>query len=207
MITSYAELPIGKFVEFTRIPYEGREEIDYMLDIVSLLSDKSVDELSTMPITEFSSLCAKTHFLQHLPETSRRRIEKVKLPGWNLIVTKGAKYMQTNQYVDFQNFIQQGNDAIVEQLSCILIPEGMKYCEGYDMAELQKAIAELPTQTALDVQAFFLRRSLNSIAATLTSLEWMSHFLKNGKEIRKMIREERKSLAAAFSQSGAGSTP
>lgn len=207
MITSYNELPIGKFVEFTHIPYEGREEVDYMLDIVSLLSDKTVDELSVMPITEFSSLCAKTHFLQHMPEVGHRRIEKVRLGSWNLRVTKGAKYMQTNQYVDFQNFIQQGNDAIVQQLSCILIPEGMKYCEGYDVADLQKAIAEMPTQTALDVQAFFLRRSLSSIVSTLISLEWTSHFLKNGKEIRTMIREERKHLQEAFRQSGAGSMP
>lgn len=207
MISNYNELPIGKFIEFTRIPYEGRDEVDYMLDIVSLLSGKSVDELAVMPIIEFSALCGKAQFLQQMPKVRGANIDKVKIGKWNLRVTKGARKMQTNQYVDFQTFIKQGNESLIQQLSCVLVPEGLRYGEGYDIAELQQDLAALPTQTALEIQAFFLRRSYRSIISILIYLGLISHLMgrKKGRKMRMEVKKAMESLNRISKLNGDGS--
>jgi hypothetical protein len=156
---------------------------------------------------EFSRLCGQIQFLNELPKAGRLRTHLINVDGWELTVTPSAAQMQTNQYVDFQTFTAQEGDHTIEQLSCLLVPVGHRYNEGYDMAALHKSLGLLPTQMVMDITAFFFSRSLLSIKATLTSLAWMSHFRRGGKEMRKMIREARRHLLQASRAAGDGSTP
>jgi hypothetical protein len=68
-------------------------------------------------------------------------------------------------------------------LTCFLVPEGKEYAKDYDIDKVVADIKDyLPIVTAYEMCAFFLRKYLASIMATLRFSESM---------MRKTLRRER----------------
>lgn len=173
IINNYGALPIGWWLRIQRIVRDDAlEEIDKQVRTIAELSRLTPDEVLRLPIAEYKRCVAAAEFLTHpIEEDRRRRPAKVyRLAGLELAVQDMEK-MTTAQYIDAQTFIAQGEDGIIPLISVFLVPKGHPYGEGYDVRQVQQAVADhLSTEAVFDMTAFFLRRSARSMMRTLRFL-------------------------------------
>ena len=173
MIDNYAALPLGLFLELDVINRSDAEDLDKQVSIIARLAGLDERDVLDLPLADYSALAAKTDFLRHEcpPATAPSRL----ISGdFVLVPTKDFTQITTAQYVDFQTFSKKGIDALPDLLSVLLIPEGHKYNDGYDIAKVKETVLELPLPAALGLSAFFFERLVASIQASLTSLEGVS---------------------------------
>lgn len=191
MIDNYNDLTVGKYQEI-RVLLNGEivDEYSTNIQLVSILSDMTEDEVLSLELTQYKALNQKLSFL--LQEPQKRMIANVyKIGGYELETMLAIDKMSVAQYVDYQTFVKDMDKFLVEMLSIFLIPKGHKYNEGYDIIEVQKAIRDnLSIVDAMSLSAFFLLWYQSLTKATLTSLikkvKKMKKKMKNPMEIQKM---------------------
>lgn len=193
MITDYNHLSIGKYLEIQKIAKDDIESIDKQVGFISVLTDMAEDDVLDLPIVEYKKLAEQSKFLA-VPMKVPQKIAKVYSIGeWELIPSFDIYKMTTAQYIDFQTFSKLGDDQLVNIMSCFLIPKGKKYNDGYDIAELQKAIRDfLPAPDCMALTAFFLNELKLSMKAMLIYCKMVVRFLKKDK--RKEMKEKIDSL-------------
>ena len=191
MIDNYNDLTVGKYQEIrTLLNGEVVDEYSTNIQLVSILSDMTEDEVLSLELTQYKALNQKLSFL--LQEPPKRMIANVyKIGGYELETMLAIDKMSVAQYVDYQTFVKDTDKFLVEMLSIFLIPKGHKYNEGYDIIEVQKAIRDnLSIVDAMSLSAFFLLWYQSLTKATLTSLikrvKKMKKKMKNPMEIQKM---------------------
>lgn len=112
---------------------KGIDEIDKNIGIVSILCDTDEDEISSLPITEFSKLVEQTAFLNKMPRVEIR--DKYVINGKKYNVFTNLKKMTTAQYIDFQTLQKNYNKNLKYLLAVFLIPENKEYGD-YDIDEV-----------------------------------------------------------------------
>lgn len=196
MIKSYNDLTVGKYQELRKLELDGLDALEQQVAILAVLNDMDEDEVFNMPLTEYQQLAKDMHFLDTQPVINTKHNPKtITIDGEEFNVVQDARELTAGQYIDYQHYL--GVDDFDGQLPNILtvfvIPKGKKYGEGYNMAELAKLFKDkMPIITALEISSFFLRQSLTSIKASLTSLRIkmrMTKMTTRDKEMRKMIQE------------------
>ncbi|MCM1502191.1 MAG: hypothetical protein NC115_05940 [Bacteroidales bacterium] len=172
MITSYKELPIGKYQRIMELCRdESIPQFDMQMSVFAILSDIPEEELLDMPIAEFKEIASKATFLEmDMPEMNGRKAASIyRLGKWELVPSLDIRKITTAQYVDFQTFCRE-DSRTAKMLSCFLIPKGCRYNDGYDITQVHKAIEDnMSIYDAAELSAFFLRKSLRSIKDILTS--------------------------------------
>ena len=191
MIDNYNDLTIGKYQEIQAVLNgEIVDEYATNIQLVSILSDMTEDEVGSMGLTEYKALNQKLVFLTEMP-VQKMVADKYKIGGFELDTMLAVDKMTVSQYVDYQTFIKEPDKYLVELLSIFLIPKGKKYNEGYDIIEVQKAIRDnLSIVDAMSLSAFFLFFYQSLTKATLTcltkKLKKMKRKMKDKEEIQKM---------------------
>lgn len=191
MIDNYNDLTVGKYQEIM-VVLNGKAVDEYATNIqlVSILSDMSEDDVLNLGLSEYKVLNQKLSFL--LVEPPKRMIaDMYKIGGFELETMLDVRKMTVAQYVDYQTFVKDVDKYLIEMLSVFLVPKGMKYNEGYDIVEVQRAIRDnLSIVDAMSLSAFFLLWSQSLIKATLTCLtkqmKKMKRTMKKPMEIQKM---------------------
>lgn len=170
MIDNYNNLPLGLFLDIDAILQSDAEEIDKQVRIIALLDDTTPEAILALPLNEYAAKAAATDFLCHdcPPVSAPSRVISGDLV---LIPTKDFTKITTAQYVDFQTFSKGGNQKLPELIAVLLVPEGHKYNDGYDVAQVVRVVRDLPLPEALGLNAFFFGQLVQSIQASLTSLE------------------------------------
>ena len=107
------------------------------------------------------------------------------------------------QYVDFHTFSKGFPQTLPEILSCFLVPDGKTYNNGYDPAEVQRALLAMPWPEAVSLSAFFFARFSASIADSLTSLDLARRMSKDPKK-RKVLERKIAEAEAALRRVGVG---
>lgn len=196
MIKTYNDLTVGKYQELRKLELDGLDALEQQVAILAVLNDMDEDEVFNMPLTEYQELAKDMHFLDTQPVINTKHNPKtITINGEEFDVVQDARDLTAGQYIDYQHYL--GVDDFDGQLPNILtvfvIPKGKKYGEGYNMAELAKLFKDkMPIITALEISSFFLRQSLTSIKASLTSLRLkmrMTKMTTRDKEMKKMIQE------------------
>ena len=196
MITNYKNLPIGKYLQILNITES--EPLEEMRNpaILSILDGRSVLELENLPIMEFSHLMHGGAFLLTPPATVKTR-KSYECGPFELVPVLDYKKITTAQYVDFQEMVKAAGDApaIVEVLSCLMVPAGHKYCDGYDPGEVRAAIREhMNTTDAVSLYSFFFERLLRLMRRLATSSKKALLRLPKRKETGPMVKEALKKL-------------
>lgn len=177
MITDYKHLPVGKYLDIIAIPRDT-EQLDYQVRVVAILNDMSDDDVLDLPLPRYKELAAAADFLTapvlkdgRNPFDGKNVPTSYTLGGQKMKLTVDPSKMTVAQYVDFQTFAKQDAPANLPLvLSCILVPEGKQYNEGYDVAEVHALIRDtFPVYDAFALSAFFLRKWLHLMRVTLTS--------------------------------------
>lgn len=184
MIDSYEKLTIGKYREILAL--EKEDDTTYGIQILSILSDIDEDDLMDMPLDEFTSMMAKTKFLyKEVNKIDYKHLGKtLTINGKKYRIIKDAKDMTAGQYIDYKSYITKENffDMLPYILTVFIVPDGCKYGNGYDTAELAKELNDnLDIRTALCIADFFLNQSRTSIKASLLYLKW---------RMKRMMRKE-----------------
>lgn len=165
MIDSYRELPIGKYLEICEIARdENVDPLTEQVKIISILTDESEEDILRLPIAEYKDMSRRLTFLSKAYDGETRIAKSYRIGGMELIPEKDLSKITTAQFIDFQTFSKEGERYYVEVLSTLMIPKGKKYNEGYDIANVHKAIREnLSVADVLSLSAFFLEKWLRSI--------------------------------------------
>ena len=158
IIDNYNKLSLGKYMEIQAVSrQEGLDDLDKQVQILSILTGVSEDEILHLPIQEYKDLVARSAFLDPENITYHQVAKKYILGGFELIPVRDYRKVETGQYIDFQTYAPNLDNHLVEFLSVILVPKGHRYNEGYDILEVQHAIREeMSVSDAVSMVAFFL---------------------------------------------------
>lgn len=164
MIESYKDLTLGAFMRLQAIP-DDIEPLDRQVAILAALSGCTDDDILRLPLDEYSRRVAASRFLEaDLPQRLPQRSYTV--GEFTLVPVQDFKHMTTAQFVDFKTFTDSaaGDDRALanltaELLSCMMVPKGRDYCDGYDPLEVQAALrGHLRADDAVALSAFFLAK-------------------------------------------------
>ena len=191
MITSYSNLPMGKYQRVIEALKQKEDAIDAHVEMLSILYDLTPEEVMNMPLEQYQELSFNCSFLmQPLPPVKGRICKEYKFGDMVLVPTTDIKKFSAAQYIDYQQMIQE-DGKLIELMSCLLVPKGCKYAQGYDIADVHKVIAEyMCVSDVMEMSAFFLRKLKNSISNTLSCLE-LDMTLSRDKDKRRMINLSR----------------
>jgi hypothetical protein len=197
MIKDYNTLSVGKYLQIHKVAKdEELTDIDKQVGIIAILADMAEDDVLDLPILEYQELAQQSKFLEKPMNVPKHIATTYTLDGWELVPTTDIRKMTTAQYIDFQTFSKEGEDKLIEVLSCFLIPKGKKYNDDYDILEVQKAIREyLTIPNCLALSAFFLSKFNKSIKGMLIYSKWIARMrLRKGKEKNQILMEIDKML-------------
>lgn len=181
MINNYKDLTLEKYIELYELDIHGMEEIDIQSNIISILSDMTVDEILELPLPEYRKLAQQTAFMTVAPQVKGRKISKVNINGKEYEVLDKIDKMTTGQYIDYQTYLKKNDVKMLPYiLSCLIIPKGEKYGDTDTIDDMK----QIKVEEALTISNFFMRKSLSSINATLRYLEFMM------KKKMKKVKEE-----------------
>jgi len=199
MIDNYDKLPIGKYQEIRQaIKDDSLDELQLQSTIISILTDKTVDEVLNMPLPEYSECVRKTAFLMTAPVFKAECPKTINLNGVKYNVIRNIDKLTAAQYIDYQTYMKSKDpdDKLADVLSLFIIPEGKTYNEGYDIGEVAQAISDyLPISVGTGICFFFRKKQIESLNYTLTYLGLMMKIWK-----RKVVTEEQKQLITEAEQ-------
>lgn len=195
MINSYESLPLEKYLQILDIP-KDLPEYDYKVKVLSVLSGMDEDSILDQPLLKTMKMAEEANFLTTpLPEGNGKQIaSSYRIGDLELIPAKNVRKWTTAQFVDFQTFISKNNPSNLPELySCILIPKGYTYNNGYDIADVHKAVSSyLPVTAARQLSAFFFRKFMDSSRSILTSSLPYLWIRRKNPEAKRMIAKIRK---------------
>ena len=188
MIDNYEALTLGRYMRINAVLESGGEEVDQQVQILAILADMSADDVLLLPLADYARMAAQSAFLRTPCKPTAIA------SGWrygDLVPTEDFRKINTAQYIDFQTFSKRFPASLPELLSVFLVPEGKAYNDGYDVADVQERVKELPLPVALGLSAFFLERFSASIEGMLTSLRGAALKAKGRRreEMQMKVRE------------------
>lgn len=170
IIDNHHDLPIGKYMECIDIAKSEIDGIDKATAILRVLTGWSEQDIENLSVVEYSALASGCGWLyEQVAVVDTKKQYKV---GEFILCPSDADSITTAQYIDFQTFVVDADKYIIEMLSALLVPKGMRYNAGYSIKDVQKSIRNyLPTDDAISLVAFFLAKCQQSIADTRLSLD------------------------------------
>lgn len=160
------------------------------VNIVALLSGRSIDELEALPITEFQKFLPALEFLKTEPETHYHKYNYT-INGREYNFKGKIHEISTAQYLDYRSYMDEEIKDVVKLMSAFLIPAGHEYNDGYDMELVQSDIADM-CWLDLRAAAFYFRLQLAAYILTLKSS--FRKTMKTAKAKKEEIRQVEESL-------------
>lgn len=208
MITSYKQLPVGLYLDICEASQDASmDELAKQVRILALLSGTTDDEILNMPIADYQRAVVASDFLQREYQPSGRCASSYKVGGYDLRPFADWTKMTAAQFIDYQTYAGKGTEPhIVEIVSVVLVPAGKKYGDGYDVADVQRAIRDnLSVADVLDIVAFFFSQYAAFLKDSLIYLKRRALKMKDGTEKETALKQVRL-MEARLQSLGGGST-
>lgn len=198
IVSDYRDITIGRYT-YDVIPViksaESLDPLDLQVSLIAALNGMTAQEVLNLPVPEYTQYALATKFLERPLDTSKagRIADKYALGDLILLPVRDFEKMTAGQFIDFQQLSGDVEQNAVALLSVYLVPDGKHYNDGYDIRDVQRAIADhLSVQDAFEILGFFFAKSLLLQADSLSSSKRMIRGLRN----RKVRRELRKKVEA-----------
>lgn len=186
MVKNWNELSIGRYNDLMRVAKnsDGGDDLRDLVEVIAVLSGLTTDEVTLLPLATFRQYSNDALFIYSpLPEADASKVNKrIKIGGYTLRACLESRYMNASQFIDFQTYARMDDDdnKTVGLLSCLLVPEGMKYADGYDVLDVQRAIREnLSIVDAQNYAAFFLQWFRGYCRGMLIYSRWILRRIKD----------------------------
>lgn len=179
---TWKDISIKKYLEIQDILNDAvTSDEDKAILIANTIYEQDITEL---PIPEYQKKMRDLAFVNEAPQNENLA---------NSYTVNGTKYksnanietIQANQFIDFQNYAKKQD--IIGCISCFFIPDGHKYNDGYDMANVKEDVGLLPI-TVANALAFFFK-SQYAILLVLSqrySLKQMKQMGMSKEKIKEM---------------------
>lgn len=180
MKTAWEQLTYFEFEQIAQIAAAEIPESYKTVHLLSILTGESVDDLESLPISQFIKLTKHLKFLDEEPQQIKHKNE-YKVNGRKYILQADVDKINTAQYLDYTTYIREGDTSTIKLASCFLIPEGHQYGDGYST---ERVLNDIGCMSFLDVRAlaFFLQHQY--AAYILILVDSMEREMKK-KRIRK----------------------
>lgn len=205
-IKSWNECPIGVYrqlVEIEKDPALG--EYERAVAKCAVLCGCDEQEIWDLPMAEASKLFERTAWTGSFDFDRKLKFKKLKVGKYTCRVNANMQEFTVGQYFDFTSYWNADRgDNLENLLTVFLIPEGKKYGQDYDIADLKEEITwNLPLPVAQSVCFFFLKESVSLIEASRIYLDWQIKRMerKASPEARKELQAKREQLTALLSSS------
>lgn len=188
MVDSWEDMSINQFIILNQTIQADIPETYKTVNIISVLTGLSVEEVERIPITVFAKLKNQLDFLNtEIPKVKHK--DKYNLNGRIYTLNADISSITTAQYIDYQTYIKENNP--IQMMSLWLIPEGHQYNDGYSM---EQVLLDIQDMCFLDVQsiAFFLQLQF------ATYILIMRDYFKKEMKKSKMDKKDIKKLATHF---------
>lgn len=173
--SSWADITIADYKRIQEILSSDADEMEKNVELLAVICDADTDDIWDMDIDTLSDLTDSLGWLKDFDESKIRKnqIDKVKLKSYTCNVMRDLSTFTVAQYVDFQNYWREDHERnLTKILSCFLVPDGQKYNEGYDIAELVNEIDEnMSICVAKSIYFFFVNSYITSMQDILKSLD------------------------------------
>ena len=149
--------------------------------MLSVLCDVDEDTIASLSTSEFVKLVNDSNFLSDMPKV--KITDTYVINGKVYKVFLSLKNMSVAQYIDFQTFYKDYDKYTRELLACFLIPEGKRYGEDYDIAEVITDIGNHMSIVDAHSILFFFVILYQSLTKTILNYSI--------KDMKKMMRKEK----------------
>jgi len=209
IIDNWRDLPLGTYLDILELQRTEQDELPRQAAVIAALTGMDAADVLQLPLAEYKRLRAASEFLGHeCPDDLLRTADRYGCPPFTLIPVKDFDKLTVAQYVDFQTFAKDPERHFPELLSVLLVPEGKRYCEGYDPKDVQHAIRGwLNVADALGLMARFFAWSSTSMRNSLDYSRVLAGAMPEGPEKATMLARIRETEAAISEAAGDGSLP
>ena len=206
MVNSFNQVSISLYKKLKEITEDlNKSELERSVEIVALLSDKTVDEVLHLPISEFNRLVAETSFLDHPKLEVRATPPKyIKIADQKFKLEIDVYKWDTARFIDFQTFIKEGSKPedrmFCNVLACMLVPEDKEYGKGYDPLEVAQLIEDnLDIITANQIFFYWERRWLGSLKIIRKFLELtLKKEMKKDPKVKEIVDKITQELGSQY---------
>lgn len=179
-----------------------REDDDLLIlyGLVEIVYGVKVDD---MKISEANELANTLDFIKERPKPSMVK-RHYTLNGHRYNVSFNLQDILTCQYIDFQQMCNKASEMPAEFLSILLIPEGKRYNEGYDLNDVVYDIENyMKVEDCLGLSAFFFNLFRISIRRSIRKIRRMTRMAeKEGLMTNEQLEGLRKAMEALEYASG-----
>lgn len=190
-VNSWKDISIAKFREIVSIAKEEElSEQEKDIKLLAIVNGITEDDVWNTQISEMSQLKDNLKFLNEAPKAEDKKFSTYTINEKEYDIITDMNKFTYGQYIDFQTHYQD-NDNISKVLSVILVPQGKKYGDGYDLVELMTEIDNnVNIIDAKSICFFFVKSLQNLIKSTLDYLEKVA----KGKTITTLSKTKREKI-------------
>ena len=203
-IKSWNECPIGiyrRLAEVCTDPALG--EYERAVAKTAILCGCDEQEIWDLPMDAASELFKKTAWTGEFDFDKDVKFKKLKVGKYVCRVDTDMQRFTVGQYFDFTSYWNADRGENLENLLTVfLVPEGKKYGQDYDVADLKEEITwNLPMTVAQSVCFFFLKELVSSIKVSLIYLDYQIDRMerKASPEAKAELKDKRAQLTALLS--------
>lgn len=182
---SYSNMSINDYFRLRALidELQDADSDELSLNLIAFLCGVDVDEVMKCKMFEIARLTNEIQWVLK-PIKPGKIPFYLKLNGKMYDIRLDMRKCTTQQYIDFTQYSRDREHFYKECLSCIIIPQGMEYNDGYDATEVAKIIGDnVSIQTAEDIYKAFALASKMLYVRSLKSL--MQKILKSLKKTKK----------------------
>ena len=170
---------------------EALNETERGMAILSVLCDVDEEAVWELPVEEARALFKQVEWIGNFSFNKGWSSKVYMVGNVKCDVQVNVSKMSVAQYIDFQTYFKEDMNDIARILSVILVPQGKKYGEGYDMEEFIKLISKyVPITEANAMCFFFIMKSVDTIRTMRIYSAWMEKVAET--EIAKSRRKREK---------------
>lgn len=193
-IKSWNDISINKYYDIVAIMNDkDKDEFAKYMSLLAILCDVDESDVYNLDLIQAQGLFKQISWINDFSFLNHKggigAIKTVILDGTKYNVCVDLQKFTVAQYIDFQTFWHKKDleKYYGNILAVFLIPDGHKYGEGYDVAELAESIRDkVSIVTANQVCFFFLKSLQISIEALAIYLAWMKRKMKKAENKEKM---------------------
>ena len=187
MITTWNDLDLQHYLSLKDIDTEALDELGVQVAMIAVLSDLTEDEVLNLPLQDYRLCVSQLGFLLSEPPQPKPS-KTVTVVGRTLTVLLNPTGFTTGQYIDFSNYLKDGEKNLPLLLTTLLVPQGERYGQT-PVEEMEELVLKLPIPFVLGLTRFFFRRTRSLTIAMLTSLVWtLKRMARKEKETEKKER-------------------
>lgn len=198
---NWNDISVGDYFKIVEITED--KDLDDMarnIEVLSILCETEADMIWNLSIEEVSALIGQMGWLDKFDFDRDIKFKRIRIGQFDCTVETNLQKMTVAQYIDFQHYFKgQLGKNIVEIVGCFLIPKGCKYNEGYDIADMYRAIRDnMSITTANAVCFFFAKQLVNSTKSMVEylhrTISTMKRTEKNSAIVEKMEHAEKQAM-------------